>query len=104
MSILKTEGQLKLLNTPLQEKHYLSVSQKTEVAETHKQCKSSRPQTWRLADKPAGAVEILFVTLIAAPQPSALFSQLQGWTAITTTKKQIKLILTLIRQRVKLPH
>jgi len=102
MSILKTEGQLKLLNTPLQEKHYLFHRRQRLLK--HKQCKSSRPQTWRLADKPAGAVEILFATLIAAPQPFALFSQLQEWTAITRKKKQIKLILTLIRQKVKLPH
>jgi hypothetical protein len=57
------------------------------IAETHKQCKKSSAQTWRLAYKPAGAVEILFATLIAAPQPFALFSQLQEWTAITSKNK-----------------
>jgi hypothetical protein len=66
----------------------LFVSQKTRLLK-HKQRKSSRPQTWRLADKPAGAVEILFATLIAAPQPFALFSQLQEWTAITRKKNKL---------------
>lgn len=89
---------LKLLDTPY-EKRSICFSKDRGCWNTQ-QCKSSRLQTLRLADKPVGAVETLFVTLIAAPQPFELFFQLQEWTAITRKK----LILTLTRQKVKPPH
>jgi hypothetical protein len=41
-----------------------------------------------LRNKPAGATEILSVTLTTAPQPFVLFSQLQELTAIKRKKVQ----------------
>jgi hypothetical protein len=49
---------------------------------------SSSMEHMVLRNKPAGATEILSVTLTTAPQPFVLFSQLQELTAIKRKKVQ----------------
>jgi hypothetical protein len=77
------------------------------MCRTYKQLKNPRPSgmdNWRLANKPAGAVEILFATSTTAPQPSVLFSRQQESTAITHNKQKLNKLMITLYDRSQLQH